>query len=916
MKTVFLGDEQPALTSTVEYLDRTYGKEGALNLASVILVTSSAMANRRLIDHLVVYSNEHDLQLTTPDIITLGQLPEKLYTPKRPFANRLLQQLAFADVLRKSPREALTPIIPDPPTDPHDTRFMDLGELIRRQHVELAADGYDFKRVADEGEKSAEFFETTRWRAMQKIQRAYHDLLDSLEMWDAQTARLVAVQRNECVSDHEIVLLATVDMNQTMRDMIGQVEPKVTALVFAPQEWSGRFDELGCLRAEVWESIDIPLADGDIRLAADHQAQADEMLFALAELGDNYSASDISVAATEDSLAPLLAKELAAAQLPARYGPGKQVSQTAPYLLLQAVAAYVDTQSYFELASLLRHPDVTSWLSKMIAGDWLSHFDEYYANAFTDEFPFGFARKKEKPLSEIDSAISKWLSALAQPAQPIAKWAEPLIEVMLKIYGDRELNREEAADRAVLVACQAIADTLHEMAELPESLAPNVTAREAVAMVLSEIGSQRVGEPPTGANVEIIGWLDMLLDDAPVAIVTSVNEGHLPATSSSDLFLPNSLRSRIGLDDNLRRYARDAYAMSILTRVRKELRLITSRRNSEGYPAIPSRLLFACPEKVAAERALRFFQTDGPPARPSLTHRAKTPPEKSAFEIPQPVAKEVNRLSPTGFKDYIDCPYRFYLKRVLYLRELTDEAEELDPAKFGSLMHEVAARFGLDKNTRDSQDVEVIRDCLHDHLQTCSYEMFGDSPLPSVQVQLEQLRLRLDAFAEAQAEWAGQGWRIFHIEKDDERTETAFEVDGEPITVHGFIDRIDRHQETGQFAILDYKSSDAAKSPEQAHREKEEWVQLQLPLYRYLAKELGVSGDPLMGYILLPRNLDKVGFSLAQWSTAELNQADEKAREIVRNIRNNVFWPPRFPPKWNDEFALICQDRVFNRPEL
>lgn len=904
--------------SAVEYLDRTYGSEGALDLASVILVTSSAMANRRLIDHLATYCSQNGLQLTTPDIITLGNLPEKLYTPKRPFASRLLQQLAFAEVLRKTPRIELTPIIPDPPTHADDSRWMELGEIIRRQHVELAADRYDFKRVADEGEKSEEYFETARWRALQKLQEKYHNLLDSLEVWDAQTARLVAIDRNECVCDHNIVLLATVDMNLTLRSMLDQVRSKVTALVFAPEEWSSRFDELGCLKPETWEGVEIPLSETEIQLAETHAAQADESLYALADLGEAYSVDDISIAATEDSLAPFLLKEFAAASVPARYGPGLPLSQTPPYVLLQAIAAYVDTQSYYELAALVRHPDVARWLSQNLEGDWLSALDEFFNVAFTDRFPFGFAREleKENPLYQLDKAITKWLGELAESKRPIAEWTEPLIQVVLEIYGQRKLRREIAAQRAILVACQTIADALHDLAELPASLAPHVSAREVVALVLNEIGGNRVGNPAEESCVEIIGWLDMLLDDAPVAIITSVNEGRLPAASGSDLFLPNSLRSRIGLDDNLRRYARDAYAMSMQTRVRKVLRLITTRRNMDGDPAIPSRLLFACDETTAAQRALRFFATETADDRPPLAHRVKQPPEKSAFEVPRPVAKQITKISPTAFKTYIDCPYRFYLSRVLYLKELTDDAEELDAGGFGSLMHEVVASFGNDKKVCDSQSVDEIREALEGHLVKCSEAMFGDTPLPSVQVQQEQLRLRLDAFASAQAEWAAAGWRFFHVEDNKTKTRTEFNVDGEPITIQGFIDRIDRNINTGEFAILDYKSSDRAKTPEQAHREQGEWVQLQLPLYRHMARELGVTGEPKLGYVLLPRNLDKVGFEFADWSPADLAEADDKAREIVRNIRANIFWPPRFPPLWHDEFALICQDHVFDRPEL
>lgn len=916
MKRVFLGDHQPALMSTVEYLDETYGNEGELNLASVVVATNSAVANRRLIDHLANYCDTNELRLTAPEIITLGRLPERLYESKKPFASVLLQQLAWTQVLKESTPDDLAPIFPDPPTDPLDPRWMDLGELVRRQHVELAADGYDFKHLAEEGEQTDEFFETDRWRALEKLQAAYHKLLDSLEYWDAQTARLVALERDECFTDSDIILLATVDMNTTLRTMLKQVEAKVTSLVFAPQEWSDRFDALGCLRAEAWELVHINLNDDDLLRTAKFQDQTDETLHAIAGFEGKYSADEITIVATDDAVSPWMLKELTDAGLPVRYGPGKPISESPPYQLIDAVAAYIDSQAYYELAALVRHADVTDWLSGQVEGDWISALDEYFNAVFTDRFPFGFASELEGTIHQIDAAISKWLKPLTGPPRPVADWTETLLECVQKVYEDRELSREVADDRAIIAATKSIAAVLFEMGDLPAALAPQVSASQAIELLLEQIAADRVGEPHSGAAIEIIGWLDTLLDDAPVAIVTGVNEGFLPSSVGSDLFLPNALRSRIGLDDNARRYARDAYAVSMLAAVREELRMIIPRRNADGDPLIPSRILFACPSELAARRAIRFFQPAEADTRAPLAHKQREVAENTLFTIPVPEERTIKRLSPTAFRSYLQCPYRFYLQRVLYLRELTDDVEELDAAGFGTLAHEVVARFGCDPNVRDSQDADEIRQCLREHLNICGKEMFGENPLPSVLVQLQQLAMRLDAFADAQADWAAQGWRIFHVEDDNEKTVTSFDVDGEPFTVHGFIDRIDRNDITGQFAILDYKTSDAAKTPDETHRKKEEWVDLQLPLYRHMARELKVTGEPLMGYIRLPRNLEKVGFAIANWSAADLAAADEVARDVVRKIRQNIFWPPVFPPMYDDEFALICQDNVFDRPKI
>jgi RecB family exonuclease len=415
----------------------------------------------------------------------------------------------------------------------------------------------------------------------------------------------------------------------------------------------------------------------------------------------------------------------------------------------------------------------------------------------------------------------------------------------------------------------------------------------------------------------LLGWLELPLDDASALILCSFNEGYVPSSVNADAFLPNSLRSRLGLQDNARRYARDAYALSVLAATRRQLDLIVARHDSQGDPLSPSRLLFATERDQIAQRALRFFSE--PPARhelPPLAGRLTPGRSESGFVVPRPapLPEPIRELPVTAFRDYLTCPYRFYLRRVLRLQTSNDAAEELDGGLFGSLVHEVLRQFGLGP-CRDSADPDEIRQHLRELLAKATEAQFGRHTLASVQVQLEQLRLRLDGFADKQAERAATGWRIESAEGEGrEHTDAVLDVDGRPMILRGRIDRIDVHRETGQRAILDYKSSDTPKTPEKAHQRGDEWTDLQLPLYRHLARSLGITGPVQLGYVLLPKDVDKVEFCMAQWTDDQLAAADEVARKVVKHIWAEDFWPPTDPaPDFSEEFAAICQDGVFEK---
>ena len=58
------------------------------------------------------------------------------------------------------------------------------------------------------------------------MQQDYLRLLDDLQLWDRQTARLYAIDYSLCRTDKEILLIGTTDMNVAMRLMLDQVADK------------------------------------------------------------------------------------------------------------------------------------------------------------------------------------------------------------------------------------------------------------------------------------------------------------------------------------------------------------------------------------------------------------------------------------------------------------------------------------------------------------------------------------------------------------------------------------------------------------------------------------------------------------------------------------------------------------------
>jgi ATP-dependent helicase/nuclease subunit B len=186
-----------------------------------------------------------------------------------------------------------------------------------------------------------------------------------------------------------------------------------------------------------------------------------------------------------------------------------------------------------------------------------------------------------------------------------------------------------------------------------------------------------------------------------------------------------------------------------------------------------------------------------------------------------------------------------------------------------------------------------------------------------VAIQIETAKRRLAAAARAQADLATQGWEIA-------RTETKISVDMGGIAVVGQIDRIDRHGDTGAVRLLDYKSSDTAADPREAHvgppapaapayaqlvseGKPARWIDLQLPLYRILIAASGeFSGPCEVGYFNLPKAASETGVALWEGFSEEIvSSARACAEGVIRDVLARRFWPPAEKVPYDDFETLF-----------
>jgi ATP-dependent helicase/nuclease subunit B len=322
----------------------------------------------------------------------------------------------------------------------------------------------------------------------------------------------------------------------------------------------------------------------------------------------------------------------------------------------------------------------------------------------------------------------------------------------------------------------------------------------------------------------------------------------------------------------------------------------------------PSRLLLLCGDAELPGRVAALF-------RP-VELESSTLPWQRAWQLTPPVVPPPVRVSVTAFRDYLYCPFRFYLKHVLKVETVDPFKSELDALDFGTLCHAALEAMGQEPALRDCTDAALLREFLVQHVDRRARERYGTELTLPLIVQLESARQRLSRAAEIQATERAAGWVI-------EQVERKFELTLGAITVSAKIDRVERNVVTGAVRVIDYKTSDQGVAPLTAHvrnARKGEiapdwarftiegkelvWIDLQLPLYmEALAGELG--GVIGAGYFNLPKAVGET--AIRPWENYDLGwrtAARRCAEGVAAALSAGIFWPPAEVSPWDEDEAL------------
>lgn len=560
--------------------------------------------------------------------------------------------------------------------------------------------------------------------------------------------------------------------------------------------------------------------------AADPQRECEEIALKILDARrEGFAWREIGVILrSEQPYAPLLERSFARAGIPTRFYFGRPLAGTAVCRFLNdLVQAAI---SGWELRATL--PALRSRVHEAGRTAAAAALERAVIDASPGQGLETMSRIVEK-LSQPGASLLNDLIASWHPAAcwnlesaPPSEWAARIAMLAPEAASPGPAGTITPSDLARTLtnaaALRAIQDTLASLARLlPDEPVPLDAYWRRASPVLAAANIR-----PHDGRRDVVHVMDVYESrqwELPAVFVCGLTEGDFPKRHPVDPLLGDDLRFQLQqqgfpvLRSSNREIEEDFLLKIAESRATRLLVFSHPAHKADGSPALRSFFLDAMNLAEAPARALAV--------RPSTPVSAA--PRRSLQDrgVLDAILKRHRSFSPTAIEEYLQCPFRFFSRLTLGLRENAAPPEErLTPAVLGGLVHRA-----IDKWHREGGDLPAVLEAQWQAL------------LARLRVPLtwrtETLWLLLERSARYYSIKAAPlpGWTV------TTELELAVEIDG--FRFAGRADRVDRDRER-RARILELKF--AGSTGLKKRKEKvEEGIAIQAPLYALALWNIGYS---------------------------------------------------------------------------
>lgn len=312
------------------------------------------------------------------------------------------------------------------------------------------------------------------------------------------------------------------------------------------------------------------------------------------------------------------------------------------------------------------------------------------------------------------------------------------------------------------------------------------------------------GRPFQG--LQLMGMLESRALDFETIILTSVNEGVLPAGKSSNSFIPYDLKKTYNLPTYKEKDAVYTYHFYRLLQRAKNVYLLYNTESDGLNAGEKSRFLTQLEiEKQPAHSLLKkLVSPKVPPLSKELKEVKKTP------EIMEKItALATYGFSPSALTTYIRNPIDFYYQYVLGVRDQDEVEETVAYNTLGTVIHDSLQSFyePFEGRYLTEKDIQGFLNRIPEEVTRQFQNSYTKSPMDRGKNLLifEVAKRYLKNFLKLELERirSGEEIKILQIEKN---LNACLEIDNLdfPVYIRGKVDRVENSN--GITRIIDYKT--------------------------------------------------------------------------------------------------------------
>jgi RecB family exonuclease len=447
---------------------------------------------------------------------------------------------------------------------------------------------------------------------------------------------------------------------------------------------------------------------------------------------------------------------------------------------------------------------------------------------------------------------------------------------------------------------------------------PAWTIDELAIAVRRTIGDATFTADSDAAGVQLLDDQAARYGDFDDVTIVGVADTDWPERPRRNIFYPPGLIRALGWPpEQERRAAADARFVDLLGAAGRRTAVFTFTLDDDALVTrsaqldeIPRAKLSSVTEDVdLSERIFPDERLSTEPVsfellEPDALEWANVRRSRPAADLPEfhgttALPRSTQPWAVSALETYLECPFKFFARRVLKLEEEPDDEEVMDPRRQGQFVHAVFERFFVEwqeagHGTITPQNLETARE-MFARVVDRSLE-----DLPPAEAGLERARLLGSPAA------AGLGEAVLRMEaerpvavvnrllEEELRGSFTFASAGgaRTIPLRGKADRIDL-LEDGTFRLIDYK---LGRAPNRSKA-------LQLPIYSLCAEQQlrrrWVLGEAMYLAFKGPRRVVPLAASPADRQKT-LADAQQRLVDTVDAIERG-----EFPPKPDDVF--LCE---------